>query len=140
MEKQMKITVDSVQTDDMGEKNEIRTVAEGKYILRESGIYLLYEECHEGFPGSTKTMLHLRENSLELTRKGSVNTRMLFRAGKSCRTEYRTSVGMLQAEIDTSLLRWRKGETELTIEVRYVLKMNGQHISENYLVICAQYI
>ena len=80
----------------------------------------------EGQKESTRNMIKVRDNYMELTKKGAVNVHMIFEKNKKNITYYNTPYGSLQEK-----------EEEITVEVEYALEINNEHLADCHIRILA---
>lgn len=135
MTKNVLIKIIGVQQDDAGEISSSETVVHGEYYFRNGSHYILYEET-DGDSGKTvKNSLKFKGSILELTRKGALQSRMTFEAGKRHTADYATPFGMLQMETDTSRILLSEEEERFRIKADYDLWANGVLLSKCKLTI-----
>ena len=79
-----------------GEDGSVEVVTAGDYYNRGGKHYILYDEVVEGMSGHTSNVIKIGENSLEITKKGLMNTRMVLEKGKRHRTVYQTPFGNIE--------------------------------------------
>ena len=115
------------KNEDSGGDNEIKTVVPAEYFCRGDAHYLLYEERQEDSGESTQNRIKFKNNVLELTRKGFVDTHMIFEEGRQHETCYAMPYGRLTMGIYTKKLTFEESVNSISINVEYVLEMNGQH-------------
>lgn len=128
MDKQVWLTLTGRQWDE--EKNEIVTEqsAPGTFYERNGSLYILYEErTEEGV--IVKNTIKLKGTLLELTKKGAVNTCMIFEPGREHKTDYATPFGSLRLGILTDSVELREAEEQTEITANYVLTESGRAIS-----------
>ena len=135
MKKDVLIKIKGVQQDDTGEINSSETVAHGEYYFRNGSHYILYEETDEDSGGKVKSSLKLKGNTLELVKKGTVDSRMTFESGKSHTADYATPFGMLRMETVTSRILFSEREERFQIKAEYELWANGTFVSKCKLTI-----
>ena len=135
MNRDVEITVAGTQDDGGG--NEIVTDFQtvGQYFERNGCRYILYQEQDTESKAFTANTLKLRDNVLELSRKGNIHSRMVFEAGQTHRTDYVTACGSLQLEVCTEDLKCLWAESEAAIRITYRLSAAGEFLSQNRLVI-----
>lgn len=127
----VQLTLIGRQRDNTGEETVTKTAAAAEYYDKNGTLYLLYEEfpeCSEigaemqknnrdaaeiqmdsstpaKIPKSNGAVVHNRikykDNLLEVTRNGAINTRMVFESGKEHMTDYATPYGCLRLGILT---------------------------------------
>ncbi len=130
MTKEVELIIKGYQKYDTHEDNDLETRVAGEYYFRNGCHYILYEEQAEGFSQSTKSMLKLREGCLEMTRKGLVNTAMVFDRDKETVSHYKTPFGEFLLGIRTKSLRLLESEDAIHAEVAYALETDGRHMAE----------
>ena len=130
MTKEVNLIITGYQKYDTHEDNDLKTNVAGEYFFRNHCHYILYEEQAEGFAQSTKSMLKLKDDCLEMTRKGLVNTTMVFDRKKETSTSYRTPFGEFLLGISTRSLRVVESENTIRAEVEYSLKADGMHMAD----------
>ena len=128
MKKKVWLTLTGRQWDETGQENVTKLSAEAEYYERNGSRYILYEE-NEADTGSTQNIIKLKDGLLELTKKGSVSTRMIFEEGQEHVTDYNTPFGTLQLDIITSGLCSKQSEDCLEIHIDYDLTDRGHILS-----------
>ena len=113
-----------------GEDGNVEVVSAGDYSNRGGKHYLLYDEVEEGMSGHTSNVIKIGENSLEITKKGLLNTRMVLEKGKRHRTIYQTPFGNLEIGLTGQELQVTETEENIDIRVEYVLEINEENMSE----------
>ena len=76
----------------------------------------LYEEVMEGQKESTRNMIKVRDNYMELTKKGAVNVHMIFEKNKKNITYYNTPYGSLLWELMPTV--WMCGRKKMRLRLR----------------------
>ena len=130
MTKEVSIKIKGVQQYPEGEKLETVTEVPAEYYLRNDTQFVIYEESEAGFTENSKCMLKIREDSVELTKKGLIQSHMVFQKGKLHMTEYRTPFGMVLLGVNTKHIRIQKEENSLTIQIAYALEADGAPMAE----------
>ena len=113
-----------------GENGNIEVVTAGDYYSRGGKHYILYDEVTEGMSGHTSNVIKIGENSLEITKKGLLNTRMVLEKGKRHRTIYQTPFGNLEIGLTGQELQVTETEENIDVRVEYVLEINEENMSE----------
>lgn len=129
------ITLTGIQQDESGERDINSTNAPAEYYEKNGTHYIFFEEKDSETGVSVKSTIKLKNQVLELTKKGNVTTRMVFDAGKEFTTDYITPMGCLQMGILTHSVDcyFKKGLPQL--KATYTLTNEGQAISENTILI-----
>ena len=113
-----------------GEDGNIEVVTAGDYYNRGGKHYILYDEVTEGMDGHTSNVIKIGENSLEITKKGLMNTRLVVEKGKSHRTVYETPFGDIELSLTGQELTVTETEERIDIRAEYVLAVNEENLSE----------
>lgn len=120
----VQLTLIGHQRDSAGEETITKSTATAEYYEKNGTLYLLYDEnleCSETvteiqknnedaaeIPKNSNTVVHNRikckDNLLEVTRIGTINTHMVFESGKEHMTDYATPYGCLRLGILTHSL------------------------------------
>lgn len=134
MNRDVKIAVTGTQ--DSG-GNEIVTdyMTDGQYFERNGCRYLLYREQDVDSGAVTANILKIKGDVLELSRKGNIDSHMIFETGQTHHTIYTTAYGTLKLEVCTEDLKCRWAESEALVQITYRLLMTGELLSRNKLVI-----
>lgn len=138
MTKDVLIKVRGVQRDEDGNEAVTETVVDGEYYEKGSSIYLFYEEHLEEESGTVKHIIKLKDDVLELTKKGVVNARMVFEQGKTHVADYATPYGLVQLGVKTYRVSWLAGEDVMEIRAEYALTAGEEILSECVVCIRAE--
>ena len=128
MTKDVLITVSGVQKD--VEDVPIELVTVGTYYLKNGKHYVLYEEQPEDNGPVTKNVVKFYDNHFEMTKKGGINSLLIFDKGQKTSMVYRTPMGPLQMDVVTKDLSIVEKENELQVYVKYSLDINYNFVSE----------
>lgn len=135
MTKDVYLTITGVQTYEDGYENIIEQKVQGQYYEKRNSRYILYEDVNARTRVKSKNTIKIKDNSLELSRSGSLRPRMHFVAGKTRRTGYATPYGSLPMEIQTDSLKHLWTESTGTIQIDYLLSADDKLIYRNKLSI-----
>lgn len=128
MKKKVRLTLTGRQRDEAGQENITELSADAEYYERNGSRYILYEENGTD-TGCIQSVIKLKDRLLELTRKGSVNTRMVFEEGREHIADYITPLGTLQLGIATSSVCSKQAGDCLEIHTDYDLTDRGHILS-----------
>lgn len=128
MDRNVTLTLTGCQQDPDDGETVTKLSAAAECFERNGALYILYEESTED-GGTVKSRIKLKNLLLEVTRKGAMNTCMIFEAGKEHMTEYATPFGNLQMGIRTHSVKTDQSDNELTITADYSLTTGGAEIS-----------
>jgi uncharacterized beta-barrel protein YwiB (DUF1934 family) len=76
-------------------------------------------------------MIKIACNQVEMTKKGAINSEMLFDLNRKTEIIYRTSYGTLFFEAQTSRITVSEEEDKIEVILEYCLFSNDELISEN---------
>lgn len=139
MKNTVKITLIGKQWDENGGETLSETVFSGEYYERNGSIYLFYREIPQGMDTAVENRIKLKGSLLEITKKGALNTRMLFEPGREYLTDYSTPFGCVKIGIRTSAVNCLRRKEGLTMEAEYTLTSGGQPFSRCFVIIKADY-
>ncbi|MBQ9141137.1 MAG: DUF1934 domain-containing protein [Lachnospiraceae bacterium] len=130
MTKEVSIKIKGKQSYPEGEVVETVTESVGDYYLRNGAHYIMFEEKEAGFTQSTKSMLKVRGGLVELTKKGLVQSNMVFEEGRLHTSEYRTPFGVVPMGVKTKQVRIQEGEHTLKVQIVYELLANEERMAD----------
>lgn len=129
MNRKGRLTIVGIQRDEDGAESRIESAAPAEYGFRGGSHYILYEESSDSPGETTQNIIKLKDNILELTRKGAVSTRMLFEPGREHTTLYATAFGSLPLGVVTDALKSSVSEYDFQIRAEYSLTSRGRPVS-----------
>lgn len=127
MTRKGQLTVIGTQQDESGEEQTTRTTAAAEYYTGSGSFYILYEENDADGGEITKNMIKFKGSTLELTKRGAVNARMVFEPEQEHMTLYSTPFGSLTLGIYTDTVE--SVLTEKEIEIRAVYSLTDPGVS-----------
>ena len=131
MHKEVRISIQGLQTLETSGDDRQEQVVFGEYFYRGGKHYLLYEETLEGTDQAVSVRIKFSSGRMEVTRKGPVCTTMIFEQGKQHRFSYHTPYGAIDLETDTTGVRIKEEEERIEAETEYALAMDGERVSKN---------
>ncbi len=111
-----------------------------EYFCRNGGHYLLYEEASSDFGSAVKSRIKFKGGRLEISRQGTPGTMMVIEAGRSHGVDYATPYGMLPLEVAGGKISFQETDNHIRIDAEYILKTNGQPLSDCRIEIIIQAI
>ncbi|MCI8663342.1 MAG: DUF1934 domain-containing protein [Hungatella sp.] len=111
-----------------GEEEDIEMIVKGDYYKKNGKHYILYDELLEGGGGVIRNTIRIVPDCMDIMKKGSINTHMIFEKNKKSLSSYVTPMGELMVEIRTNQIQFREEENLLVIAVEYSLDINYQHV------------
>ena len=130
----VKISVIGNQESD-GQTSTTEHYAGGQYFERNGARYLIYVKEDKDSRDLTTYTLKFKDQILEMTQRGAVNTRMTFEAGRTHPANYVTDCGPLTLDVCTEDLKCQWRETSASVMITYKLSEKGAPLSRNQLSI-----
>lgn len=130
MEKDVLLSIKGLQFEGDMDSEKIETITFGEYYKRDDSHYIIYDEVAEGGTNPIKTIIKLKGRELNLTKRGAVNTHMVFEEHKKNMSSYKTPFGDILVGIDTRHIGLKEQDERIVIKVDYALEMNYQFISD----------
>ena len=137
MTKDVLLSIKGLQIGENEQNDTIEVISPGDYYFRNGKHFFMYEEVMEGQKESIRNMIKVRDNYMELTKKGAVNVHMIFEKNKKNITYYNTPYGSLLVGIDAYRVDVQEKEEEITVEVEYALEINNEHLADCHIRILA---
>lgn len=117
MTKDVLLSIKGLQIGENEQNDTIEVISPGDYYFRNGKHFFMYEEVMEGQKESTRNMIKVRDNYMELTKKGAVNVHMIFEKNKKilhiiiphtavCWWELMPTVWMCRRKRKRLRLRW----------------------------------
>ncbi len=123
MKRAVLLTVRGQQTYAGQEPEVIELVTEGTLEQTEEGWKLTYEESElTGLKGVTTTFL-VQPGKITLSRKGPLNSQMVFQEGQFHESLYQMEFGALMITVCASKVQYDIGETGGTIDLTYAIEI-----------------
>lgn len=132
MTKDVLLTISGLQftapEDDGAEPVEVITA--GDYYKKNGKHYILYDEVMEGFEGSTRNVIKITDDYLDITKKGVSNVHMVFEKNKKNVSYYYTPFGNILIGIDAKSVDINETEENIDVQVKYNLEVNYEHLAD----------
>ncbi len=114
-----------------GENSEpVEVITSGSYYKKNGRHYILYDEVAEDTAGTTKNIIKLGDEVLDITKRGETNVHMMFEKDKKNVTYYYTPYGNLLIGIDATKVQVEETEHNLSVKVDYALEVNYEHMAD----------
>lgn len=132
MTKDVLLTISGLQFAAQGEEEPepVEVITTGDYYKKNGKHYILYDEVMEGFEGSTRNMIKLTDDSLDITKKGVSNVHMIFEKNKKNVSYYHTPFGSILIGIDAKSVDINETEENIDVKVKYNLEVNYEHLAD----------
>lgn len=129
MTKEVIVTISGLQFAPEGDTEPIEIITSGDYFKKNGKHYVVYDEIMEGFEGTTKNVIKLKDDYLDITKKGVSNAHMMFEKNKKNVTYYYTPFGSLLIGIDAKNVYIAETEENIDVKVDYSLEVNYEHLA-----------
>lgn len=130
MTKDVLVKISGLQFMAEQETEPIEVITAGDYYKRNGKHYVIYDEVMEGFEGTTRNVIKLDEEYLDITKKGASNVHMVFEKNKKNVSYYYTPYGSLLIGIDARDVKVHETENTIDVEVKYTLEVNYEHLAD----------
>ena len=130
MTKDVLVKISGLQFMDEKDNEALEIITTGSYYKKNGKHYILYDEVMEGFDGVTKSVIKVRDDFLDVTKKGITNVHMMFEKNKKNLSYYSTPFGNLLVGIDATDVTVSETEDNIDIKVDYKLEVNYEHLAE----------
>lgn len=107
----------------------VEVITAGDYYKKNDKHYILYDEVMEGFEGTTKNIIKIADDCLDITKKGVANVHMIFEKNKKNVTYYYTPFGSLLIGIDAKQVDVAETEENIDVTVNYDLEVNYEFLA-----------
>ncbi len=133
MNKNVLISITGIQTEHENIEEEncqnepIEIINPATYFFQNGSHYIFFEEVFESTRNVTKNKIIFKEKeTLEVIKKEAVNSTMFFSCEEPYETIYETPYGEMHMEIITYNIDSIIEESEINIQVKYALNVNGE--------------
>ncbi|MDO4522551.1 MAG: DUF1934 domain-containing protein [Eubacteriales bacterium] len=109
------------------DQDEMEIILPGSYLIKDGRHYIRYEEAVEGAEGTIQNLIKIDASSMEVTKRGLTNVRMVFEKDKKHQTYYGTPYGDIPIGIHVKHMEMEHEENRLRVTVDYALEMNDEH-------------
>lgn len=132
MTKDVLLTISGLQFTTQGEEEPepVEVITAGDYYKKNGKHYILYDEVMEGFEGSTKNVIKLTDDYLDITKKGVSNVHMIFEKNRKNVTYYYTPFGSILIGIDAKTVDISETDENIDVKVTYNLEVNYEHLAD----------
>ncbi len=115
------------------ETAEISFTAPASYYYRNGKHYILYEEIDEDTGEITKSRIKISPDSIEIEKKGTVSSHMIFQEERTHVSEYETPFGRFALGVESHGLKVLENDNRLDASIDYILHINEAPMIENHL-------
>ncbi|SES03590.1 DUF1934 domain-containing protein [Lachnobacterium bovis] len=115
-----------VNRKDPEDTNTSEVVTQGKFHSKDDNYFISYNTIEED-KSVTNNLIKVTGNKIEVVKKGSLNSNMVFEVGKKNVTKYTTMYGTLELGVITKNININESTEHVTLDLDYVLEF-----AENY--------
>lgn len=131
MTKDVIIKISGLQYDDDSNTQEpVEIMSPADYYLKNNSHYVIYDEISEEFSGITKNRIKIKDDFVEISKKGLTTVTMTFEKDKKMHTYYQTPYGSLLVAILTHNINVVEMPKELLVKIDYELEIDSQPLSD----------
>ena len=112
-----------------GDAQAVEVITPGDYYKKNDKHYVMYDEVMEGFEGTTRNLIKVGPDFLDITKKGVTNVHMIFEKNKKNVTYYYTPFGSNLIGIDAKQVEVAETEENIDIRVNYDLEINYEFLA-----------
>ena len=113
-----------------GSSEPFEVITAGDYYKKNDKHYVIYDEIVEGYDGTTKNIIKLQEDCVDITKRGLMNVHMVFEKNKKNVTCYQTPFGSMILGINAKDIRIVEEEHDISVAVDYDLELNYEHLAD----------
>lgn len=129
---------------EQGDKEDsIEVVSVGEMYEEDGYACLAYDEVvdeeENGIVQVASNLIKLREEQVEVIKKGPSQSHMVFVPGQSTFTYYSTPLGELEVSIFTDTIEKISKDSGFSLNIRYQLEMNQTFVSDSCVNIEVEY-
>ena len=130
MTKEVLVTISGLQFSPETENESVELITSGSYYKKNGKHYIIYDEVNEGFSETTRNIIKLKDDFMDITRRGVSNVHMMFEKNKKNMSYYNTPFGNLLVGINATDVKVNETEDNIDIKVDYKLEVNYEHLAE----------
>lgn len=130
MTKEVLVSISGLQFAEELDNESVEVITSGDYYKKNGKHYIIYDEVMEGVEGTTKNIIKLGEQYMDITKRGATNAHMMFEKNKKNVTYYYTPYGSILVGIDAKKIEIAETESDINVNVDYALEMNYEHMAD----------
>ncbi|MBO5303042.1 MAG: DUF1934 domain-containing protein [Lachnospiraceae bacterium] len=131
MTKEVLVSICGLQMMANDENSEpVEVITAGDYYKKNDKHYVIYDEVVEGFEGTTKNIIKLHDDCVDITKRGITNVHMVFEKNKKNVTCYQTPFGNMMVGIDAKDIEIKEDEKDISVQIKYALELNYEHLAD----------
>lgn len=134
MAQEVKLRVRGVQLEGEPEEDNVEVVSVGQMYEEDGFLCLNYDEVvdenESGVVQVVKNLMKIRDDQVEVIKKGPTESHMVFVPDQATYTYYSTPVGELEVSIFTKHIKREQREDGFRLQLKYDLEMNQTFVSK----------
>lgn len=130
MTKEVLVKIKGLQFAGEEDSDAVEIITAGNYYKKNGKHYILYDEVTEGSTDITKNVIKIRDDFMEVIRKGPASVHMVFEKNRKNVSYYDTPFGSLLVGIDAKNISVQETGQEINVQVQYGLEMNYEHVAD----------
>lgn len=112
------------------EAEPVEVFSMGEYYFRNGTHYIKYDEVMEGYTDHTQNLIKIKNNRVELRKRGLTNVHMVFEERKKNISYYQTPFGTMEMGIAATHVELEQQEDEMNVHIEYALEVNESHVAD----------
>ncbi len=138
MEKEIFITIEGLQEFEDDDRDQVKIITPGTYYQVLGKHYLMFEEVSEDYSERIKSLIKLQEGRVEISRRGDMNSYMVFEEGDANGGYLDTPVGRMELLVNTEKIHVLLEENLLEAQITYLLHINGDFVARREILLSAK--
>lgn len=138
MEKEIFITIEGLQEFEDDDQDNVKVITPGFYYRVLGKHYLMFEEVSEDYSEKIKSLIKLQEGRVEISRRGDLNSYMVFEEGDANSGYLDTPVGRMELLVNTEKIHVLLEEDLLEAQITYLLHINGDFVARREILLSAR--
>jgi uncharacterized beta-barrel protein YwiB (DUF1934 family) len=138
LKKDVLVRVKGTQVNNLGERDSIEVITEGRFFIRKHNYYILYNETRVSGMEGTTTSLKIEPRRVTLNRMGTAAQKTTFQEGVLNEGYYVTPYGTMDITVLPSKVEVDLTEMGGSINLEYELQLGQEKVSDNQLQITVE--
>ena len=130
MTKEVLVKISGLQFAEEMDNDPVELITSADYYKKNGKHYIIFDEVVEGFTDTTKNIIKLSEDTLDITKRGVNNVHMMFERDRKNMSYYYTPYGSLLIGIDAKKVQIQETEEHIGVKVDYALEVNYEHMAD----------
>lgn len=115
---------------DVDSESPLEVITVGNYYQKNGKHYVLFTETEPETGEETKNIVKIGKNRVDVIKRGSNNTHMVFETDKKHMSYYNTPFGDILVGIDTLKIVCEEQNMKINTKIDYALEVNFNHLSD----------